>query len=185
MESEREYDRFWDWLNEMIEEILADLDGRIALGGKELRTRAVQNQAGVRPQIRTNERNETAIVPKSLPGLHEIKDLRRPEDEDEYWSLSPAAWSLISHARQEMLSHVGRINETSEGEQAPNGDCDNCAKTGAECMVYRNLGNHPCSRCRFRSLRCSHQAVAHSKTRKRKKTRFGVSSPHKIVKTIQ
>jgi hypothetical protein len=152
----------------------------MALGGKERWTRVEQNRAGIRPHIKTNEQNETAIVPKGLHESHETKDLRRPQDEDEYWSLSPTAWSLTSHARREILSHVGRINETPEGEQAPNSDCENCAKAGAECMVYRNLGNLPCSRCRFRTSICSHQAVALPTMKKRKRTRFEASPLQKI-----
>lgn len=183
MESQRDNDVFWNWLNETIEEILAEVDGRMALGEKELRTRVVQDRAGNHPRMETNDQNEDAMAPEHFNESHDTEDLRRPLDEDEYWSISPAAWSLASHARRNVLSHVGRINETPEGEQAPDVDCDNCANAGAECMVYRDFRNLSCSRCRFRNLICSHQAVAQPMTKKRRRAVFEDSSLDKIQKS--
>jgi hypothetical protein len=170
MDNQQDDDDLWEYLDETIDEILMEVDQMIALGREKRQTHAGQLQAVIRPQIKANEQNETAIMPRQIDKPHETNDLRRPQDEDEYWSISPTAWSTTSHARREMLSHIGRINETPEGEQAPHGDCDKCAEAGAECMVYRNLGNLSCSRCRFRTLTCSHQAVALPTTKKRKRT---------------
>ena len=115
---------------------------------------------------------------------HETDDLRRPQEEDEYWSISATAWSHTSRARQTVLSHVGRINETSEGDQAPDGDCNKCAESGSERMVYRTSGcpgnritsGFSCSRCRFRSLACSHDATDRIPVKKRKTVNFEAST---------
>lgn len=61
---------------------------------------------------------------------------RRPGTNEEYWSTPLNLWLKMSHTRQVVLSHVGEINEAPEGEQAPGEDCKQCAKNGAECMVY-------------------------------------------------
>jgi hypothetical protein len=171
MNNQWDDDDLWNHLDQTIEEILTEVDGMTTLGSKKQQFPTEQHRAGIHPRTKANEQNETATLPRHMDESHETNDLRRPQDEDEYWSISPTAWSTTSHARREMLSHVGHINETSEGEQAPDGDCDKCAEAGAECMVYRNLGNLSCSRCRFRTLTCSHQAVARPTMKKRKKTK--------------
>lgn len=180
MDDRQDHDGFWELLDETIEEILTEVDRMIALDGTKQHAAAGHHQADNRQRIKDDEHDEMAIMYGRVGDPNETEDLRRPQEEDEYWSISATAWSHISHARQTVLSHVGRINETSEGEQAPNGDCNKCAESGSECMVYRNSGspeNHitggfSCSRCRFRSLACSHVATRGLTKKKCRAVRF-------------
>lgn len=130
--------------------------------------------------IQADEHEEDSVMLGCDGGSRQTNELRRPQEEDEYWSISAMAWSQSAHARQTVLSHVGRINETTEGEQAPQGDCKKCEESGAECMVYRSStcdGNRftrdfSCSRCRFQGKSCSHNIFDEGKGRKRKTVAF-------------
>lgn len=173
----------WELLNKIIDEVFAAADGQIergrdrtgqhpiSHGDKEMRSHSTKTTSD-----KTADGAETR-KPRCLQGV------RRPQKDDEYWSVSPSAWSRLSQARQEVLSHVGRINETSEGVQAPDGDCSRCAQSGAECMVYRSEARIAtsgdqmlsCSRCRFRGLVCSRGETVKSRRRKRKAVRFDAS----------
>lgn len=173
----------WELLNKIIHEVFTAADGQIERvrghagqhsifhGDKEMRSHSTKTTSD-----KTTDGAETR-KPQCLQGV------RRPQKDDEYWSVSPSAWSRLSQARQEVLSHVGRINETAEGVQAPDGDCSRCAQSGAECMVYRSearivtSGDQVlcCSRCRFRGLVCSRRETVKPRGRKRKAVRFGAS----------
>jgi hypothetical protein len=166
MDNQYEYDGFWESLDDIIEELFAEIDRMIASGWKKQQIPKGQHRLGNHPRVETNEQNKTGVVRRSVGKPREPDGTRRPQEKDEYWSTSPTTWSLTPHARREVLSHVGRINETSEGEQAPDSDCKKCAKVGAECMVYRNEpqrlkvvardhADHACSLCRFRGMTCS------------------------------
>jgi hypothetical protein len=184
LDDRHDHDGFWETLDETIEEILAEVDRMIAFGLTKQQTAVENHRADDLLRINVNEYDGPAIMLGRVDDSYETDDLRRPREEDEYWSISATAWSRTSRARQTVLSHVGRINETSEGEQAPDGDCDKCAESGSECMVYRNPGCHgeriaggiSCSRCRFRSLACSHVATRRlAKKKKRSVVRFDIS----------
>ena len=173
----------WELLNKIINEVFTAADGQIERGrdhagqhpifhgDKEMRSHSTKTTS-----YETADGAETR-KPRCLQGV------RRPQKDDEYWSVSPSAWSRLSQARQEVLSHVGRINETAEGVQAPDGDCFRCAQSGAECMVYRSEARIAtsgdqilsCSRCRFRGLGCSLGETVKSRRRKRKAVRFDAS----------
>lgn len=173
----------WELLNKIIHEVFTAADEQIERerdhagqrsilrGDKEMRSHSTKTTSD-----KTADGAETR-KPRCLQGV------RRPQKDDEYWSVSPSAWSRLSQARQEVLTHVGRINETSEGVQAPDGDCSRCAQSGAECMVYRleaRIGTSgdqvlSCSRCRFRGLVCSRGETVKSRGRKRKAVRFDAS----------
>jgi hypothetical protein len=155
----------------------------IASGWKKQRIPKGQHRLGNHPRVETDEQNEAGVVPRDVSKSREPDGLRRPQEEDEYWSTSPTTWSITPYARREMLSHVGRINETSEGQQALDGDCGKCADAGAECMVYRDHGALSCSRCRFRGFACSHQAATLPPTKKRKRARFASQRQNKSKKT--
>ena len=152
----------------------------IASGWTKQQTVIGHHRAENRTRIKANEHDGPTIMLDCVDDSYESDDLRRPQEEDEYWSISATTWSRTSRARQTLLSHVGRINETSEGEQAPNGDCNKCAESGSECMVYRNSGcpknritsGFSCSRCRFRSITCSYDTTDNVAVKKRKTVNF-------------
>ena len=177
-------DGFWETLDETIEEILAEVDRMIAFGWTKRQTVIGHHRADNRPRIKANEDDRPSIMLGRADDSYETDNLRRPREENEYWSISAKAWSRTSCARQTVLSHVGRINETSEGEQAPDGDCNKCAESGSECMVYRSSGcpknritsGFSCSRCRFRSIICSYDADDNVAVKKRKTVIFEAST---------
>ena len=152
----------------------------IARGWTKQQTAVGLHRADDRPRIKANEDAGPSIMLGCAYGSYETDNLRRPQEEDEYWSISATAWSRTSRTRQTVLSHVGRINETSEGEQAPGGDCIKCAESGSECMVYRSPGcpknripsGFSCSRCRFRSITCSYDTTDSVAVKKRKTVNF-------------
>lgn len=180
MDDRHDHDGFWETLDETIEEILAEVDRMIASGWTKQQTVIGHHRAENRTRIKANEHDGPTIMLGCVDDSYESDDLRRPQEEDEYWSISATTWSRTSRARQTLLSHVGRINETSEGEQAPNGDCNKCAESGSECMVYRNSGcpknritsGFSCSRCRFRSITCSYDTTDNVAVKKRKTVNF-------------
>jgi hypothetical protein len=165
LDDQQDHESFWKILGVKIEEILMEVDCMVALGHGKGQTSVAQYRAGMFQQTHIAEHAKAPVVTMagSFDGSHEGVVLRRPQDEDEYWSISSAAWLHTSNPRRMVLSHVGRINETSEGEEAPDGDCTACSRSGAECMVYRGVFNiqrrdktgRACSRCRFRGLKCS------------------------------
>lgn len=151
-----------------------------AVGIKREQPPIAQRQAGILRQTGISEREETLVlaVAESSSDSQESTVPRRPQNQDEYWSISPSAWLNTSKPRQIILSHVGHINETSEGEQAVDRDCTACARSGAECMVYRDGAGtrgsdkfeQACSRCRFRGSKCSFNTTKKPGRSKRKRT---------------
>lgn len=150
----------------------------ILLGPEQQHITTQHHLAVQSARFQADDHEECPVVLECDDISSETNKLRRPQEEDEYWSISATAWSQSSHARQAVLSHVGRINETSEGEQAPQGDCKKCEESGSECMVFRDSVRHAtrsavdliCSRCRFRGLVCSHAShwrVAKKKIKRR------------------
>lgn len=148
-----------------------------ALGSTRGQPPIAQRRAGILGHTGTFGRKEIA---ESSGVSQEGAVLRRPQDQDEYWSISPSAWLQTSKPRRMVLSHVGRINETSEGEQAVDGDCTACAKSGAECMVYRHevrvrsddTSGGACGRCRFRGSKCSFDTIEKPGRSKRKRANY-------------
>ena len=151
-----------------------------ALGSKK-RTQppVAQSRTGMLRQTGILERKDIPVMTTAerFSNSQESAVLRRPQNQDEYWSISPSAWLHTSMPRQIVLSHIGRINETSEGEQAVDGDCTACARSGAECMVYcdevsirgGDTAGRACSRCRFRGLNCPFDTVKKPGRSKRKR----------------
>jgi hypothetical protein len=150
-----------------------------ALVNKREQPPVVQRRAGILQQTETSEPETTSDIATAELSSDSQKSavLRKPQTQDEYWSISPSAWLHTSKPRQMVLSHVGRINETSEGEQAVDGDCTACARSGAECMVYcdgvrirgGDTAGRACSRCRFRGLNCVFDTVKKPERSKRKR----------------
>lgn len=148
----------------------------ILLGPKQQHITTQHHLAGQSPRFQADNHEEYPVVLECDDISSETNKLRRPQEEDEYWSISATAWSQSSHARKAVLSHVGRINETCEGEQAPQGDCKRCEESGSECMVFRDsvrhgirtAGGSSCSRCKFRGLACSHALAGRLREKKRK-----------------
>lgn len=181
-DDEQSHDGFWEWLDHTIEDIFTEVDRMIALDSVEQQASDGPHRASVRRQD-TNEHFESCNIPGGVDLSNETDVLRRPQHEDEYWSVSPTAWSQTSHSRRAILSHVGRINETPAGEEAANGDCEKCAKDGSECMVYRNTSHGAkattqdlaCSLCRFRRVTCSFTTVDRSTTNSRRAVKFSAA----------
>lgn len=150
-----------------------------ALGSKSEQPPIVQRRAGILRRTGFSKRSKVPVMStaESSSDSQESALPRRPQNQDEYWSISPSAWLHTSKPRRMVLSHVGRINETSEGEQAVDGDCTACARSGAECMVYRDearvrsgdIFGRTCSRCRFRGSKCLFNTVEKPGRSKRKR----------------
>jgi hypothetical protein len=165
----------------------------IALADKKEQSSIARYRAGILRQSNVIDHTKTLImaIAGSPSESHEGVVLRRPQNEDEYWSISSTAWLQTSDSRRMVLSHVGRINETSEGEEASYGDCTACSRSGAECMVYRegvciqmnNKAGHACSRCRFRGLKCSFDTKKMNGNSKRKASTRGISRREQTQKT--
>lgn len=180
LDEQQDHETFWNKLEVDVKEILAEVDSVTALGSKK-RTQPpiAQRRAGMLRQTGIVEREEIPVMATAerFSNSQQSAVLRRPQNQDEYWSISPSAWLHTSEPRQIVLSHVGRINETSEGEQAVDGDCTACARSGAECMVYcdgvrirgGDTAGQACSRCRFRGLNCLFDTVKKSGRSKRKR----------------
>lgn len=182
-DEQESYSEFWKSLNKTIEEIFMEVDRLIRLGAEKQQIPAAQQgRKVVYPRTGTIDNTGISTVSGNTDDQCEIEDLRRPLEDDEYWSISPTSRSHTSRVRREAFSYVGRINETSEGEQTPEGDCKKCAGSGAECMVYRdqvrprdgNAAGLSCSRCRFRGFACSRNATGKSTRKKRKAVRFNI-----------
>jgi hypothetical protein len=80
--------------------------------------------------------------------------LRRPRYLNEYWSCSPEEWSTLSLEGKHHWSHVGRIEETDDGERAAR-RCNSCESADQICMVYTDAAKsiyepdgHACTFCR-------------------------------------
>lgn len=88
--------------------------------------------------------------------------IRRPVAVGRYYSSSDAAWTAAKFQRQQVLSHVGRIEEMPDGTLAVPG-CERCEAAGYECKVYTDdarkahhtHSGHGCARCRYFMARCS------------------------------
>jgi hypothetical protein len=180
LDEKQDHESFWNQLESEVEEILAEVDNATAVGSQTEQPPIAQHQAGILRQTGISERKETLVMAAAEPSNESQESTvpRRPQNQDEYWSISPSAWLHTSKPRQIILSHVGRINETSEGEQAVDGDCTACARSGAECMVYRDgagirgsdKSEQACSRCRFRGSKCSFNTKKKPGRSKRKRT---------------
>lgn len=153
-------DGFWESLNETIKEIVAEIDLITTCGPEKEQTRQGKSRVDGHPTTSTNRQHGVPLVSTGVTEPHKAGVIRRPQEEDKYWSVSSSGWLHMTDRRRMILSHVGRINETSEGTQAVKGDCRNCARTGADRMVYRDdirsqeddIVGRACSRCRYRNL---------------------------------
>lgn len=165
----------------------------IALADGKGQTPVARYRAGMFQQTDIAERAKTPVTTMagSLDRSHEGIMLRRPQSDDEYWSISSTAWLHTSNVRRMVLSHIGRINETSDGEEAQDGDCTACARSGAECMVYRDVicnqrddkAGRACSRCRFRGSKCSFDTRKSNGNGKRKGGSRGIGKRGQTQRT--
>lgn len=181
----------WESLEQVIKQTFEEADRLMAHDSKKCQHRS--NSQTKKPRCPQSETTPIHTSPANGcdKAARDIQVFRRPQHDDEYWSVSSKAWSKLSEARRELLSHVGRINETSEGQEAPGGDCKKCAESGSDCMVYcegaRKIHNpvdgvSACSRCRFRGLACSFDVAGKAAAKKRKAGCSGTGS-HLVKKT--
>ncbi|KAK3704444.1 hypothetical protein LTR37_013867, partial [Vermiconidia calcicola] len=107
------------------------------------------------PSRRTRPPPSSPASTKKL-GTHQEKTVfRQPQ------SVSDARWTSISDNRKRVLSHVGRIDETSNGTAST---CDECGEQA--CRTYKDAARqtyhdgskgYSCSRCRDAGISCSLQ----------------------------
>lgn len=175
MNDQNESDGFWESLDETIKEILAEVDLITTCGWEKQQVYHEGSRFHARRTGSTDRQYEVQVIPTGFSESHKAGIMRRPQEQEEYWSVSSTGWLRMAESRRMTLSHVGRINETSEGIEAPDGDCANCARSGAECMVYHEVGTRKgdtagraCSHCRYRSLNCSFEAKQETKKNKNK-----------------
>jgi hypothetical protein len=193
LDNQLDQEVFWKTMGKDIEEILKEVDRMIALADEKGQTSIAQYWSSIfrQPSVTDHTKTPTVAIVGSLCEPTEGVVLRKPRYEDEYWSISATAWLHTTNTRRTILSNVGRINETSEGEEAPYGDCRACSRSGAECMVYRegfcdqggDKAGQACSRCRFRGLKCSFDTRKTNGNSKRKGGTRGVDRCEQMRKT--
>lgn len=101
-----------------------------------------------RPRGSTNKRPRPRSESPTGPPL------RRPKQLGEYWSYTPAQWATLRVEEKRHWSHVGRIEETDDGERAAR-SCRSCGSAEQDCMVYTDAAKwiydpegHACTFCR-------------------------------------
>jgi len=85
---------------------------------------------------------------------------RRPKHVGEYWSCTAQQWADLSLESRHHWSHVGRIEETDDGERAGR-SCNSCVIAERVCMVYTDAAKsiydpegHACTFCRSTLQAC-------------------------------
>lgn len=124
-----------------------------------------QNSTQQEQQAPTPKPKRTTRQPMAPP--------RRPESTTAYYAYmtsSPSHWTTRSNASKLFLSHIGRIEETSAGMDAPI-PCSSCREKFT-CRVYKpeSMGTYfqsggsngwrACGHCRFKGYNCSLAAEA-------------------------
>jgi hypothetical protein len=106
------------------------------------------------PSTAKRKRGSTNKRPRLRSESPTGPSLRRPKHVDEYWSCSPEHWASLSLEAKQHWSHVGRIEETDDGELAGR-SCNSCTSAEQTCMVYTDAGKsiydpegHACTFCR-------------------------------------
>lgn len=87
--------------------------------------------------------------------------LQRPRAIGQYYTTTEAKWQTLPAARQRILTHVGRIEETVNGLEAQD-RCEECVAHNVRCMVYSSYGRSEwhssggftCAHCRFIGTSC-------------------------------
>lgn len=85
--------------------------------------------------------------------------LRRPQEDDRWWSVSKDHWDKMKPDVQKRWSTTGRLMETDFGEPAEV-PCDSCRRTGINCRYVRieTIGcgatKNRCAACVARSKAC-------------------------------
>ena len=112
----------------------------------------------------------TASTGRNSRKLNAEAHLRRPTAAGKPWYRTEAQWAAYSNRRKTILSHVGRIYETAEGERTTM-PCEQCAELGDDdCMVYTkaarqkyhfsNAHSAKCARCRYNHGHCSFEVLS-------------------------
>ncbi|KAM0714533.1 hypothetical protein Q7P37_009829 [Cladosporium fusiforme] len=134
----------WESLEEVIKKTFEEAAQLIAHDSTKCQHGSnMQSKPSKHPRSETTS-IQTSPATRCDKAAKDIQVPRRPQHHDEYWSVSPKAWAKLSETRRGVLSHVGRINETSDGQEAPGGECKKCDESGSDCMIYceRTLGTH-------------------------------------------
>jgi hypothetical protein len=80
-------------------------------------------------------------------------ELRRPLKAGQWYSKTVTQWEALSLQQKKLYTHVGRIEETSEGEVDALTPCAKCATKEFVCMRYTKSAQadrhvlDQCSRC--------------------------------------
>ncbi|KAK7511159.1 uncharacterized protein IWZ02DRAFT_102911 [Phyllosticta citriasiana] len=94
--------------------------------------------------------------PSSGDEAMSYRPVRRPQKNNEWWSVSENYFAAMDHDTQVKWSHIGRIMETAQGRQmeAP---CERCRENGTECWAYTedaakrlDDAGFGCAECRLR-----------------------------------
>jgi hypothetical protein len=104
------------------------------------------------------------------PGLTKPKlRLKRPQSDNEYWSVTPQEWHALTVPYQRAYTHAGVICETEAGMMALE-PCSACRAAGHVCEVYTNDARNTyfgesCARCRLKyDKKCSHASRGSTNT---------------------
>ncbi|GAB7336780.1 hypothetical protein MBLNU13_g10868t2 [Cladosporium sp. NU13] len=115
LDEQQDHETFWNKLEVDVKEILAEVDSVTALGSKK-RTQPpiAQRRAGMLRQTGIVEREEIPVMATAerFSNSQQSAVLRRPQNQDEYWSISPSAWLHTSEPREIVLSH--RVPEAEQ-----------------------------------------------------------------------
>ncbi|KAK8177124.1 hypothetical protein IWX90DRAFT_8912 [Phyllosticta citrichinensis] len=82
------------------------------------------------------------------------RPVRRPQKNNEWWSVSENYFAAMDHDTQVKWSHIGRILETAQGRQM-DAPCERCRENGTECWAYsddpaNDDAGFGCAECRLR-----------------------------------
>ncbi|KAK8180409.1 uncharacterized protein BKA78DRAFT_300490 [Phyllosticta capitalensis] len=84
------------------------------------------------------------------------RPVRRPQMNNEWWSVSENYFAAMDHDTQTKWSHIGRIMETTQGRQM-DAPCDRCRQNSTECWAYTDdavkrvdEAGFGCAECRLR-----------------------------------
>ncbi|KAK7532331.1 uncharacterized protein J3D65DRAFT_102576 [Phyllosticta citribraziliensis] len=82
------------------------------------------------------------------------RPVRRPQKNNEWWSVSENYFAAMDHDTQVKWSHIGRIMETAQGRQM-DAPCERCRENSTECWAYsddpvNDDAGFGCAECRLR-----------------------------------
>lgn len=82
------------------------------------------------------------------------RPVRRPQCNNDWWSVPENYFAAMDHDTQVKWSHIGRIMETAQGRHM-DPPCERCRENGTECWAYSDDAlnvdaGYGCAECRLR-----------------------------------